>query len=89
MTPDAPSRYVPGVVVRYLGATDTKGSRWSASLDRGGEHKWRAGVPYQDGPDAAVAAVLLKANAALGVSWSIQGPALTLNGGGIFAYPVA
>ena len=61
--------YVSGstacAVVKYLGATDTKGSRWSARITRDRETKWRGAVPFEDGPIEAA----LKACASAGVDW--------------------
>jgi hypothetical protein len=61
--------YVSGstacAVVKYLGATDTKGSRWSARISRGSEVTWRATVAYEDGPIEAA----LQACAKAGVDW--------------------
>ena len=86
---DHPSRYVPAAVVSYAGATETMGSRWRALIDRGNGCRFRAAVPYDSGPDAAAAAVVAKANKALQVRWAVVGPALTLDGGNRYAYPVA
>ena len=41
------------VIVKYKGATDTKGSQWIATLKRDGRNL-RASVPFADGPIAAV-----------------------------------
>jgi hypothetical protein len=44
-------------VVKYHGPTNTRGSRWIATIKRGGGEIWRASVSFQDGPiTAAVAA---------------------------------
>jgi hypothetical protein len=39
-------------VVRYHGATNTRGSRWIATIKRGADAPWRASLPYQEGPIA-------------------------------------
>ena len=61
--------YVSGstacAVVKYLGATDTKGSRWSARINRGSDATWSATVAFEDGPIAAA----LKACTKAGVDW--------------------
>ena len=61
--------YVSGstacAVVKYLGATDTRGSRWSARINRGSEATWSATVAFEDGPIEAA----LKACASAGVDW--------------------
>jgi hypothetical protein len=88
--PDAhPRRCVPSAVVRYRGATNTFGSRWQAVIDRGGDFKVRASVPFYAGPDAAVDAVLAKLAKASELKWRVIGPALSLDGGDTYAYPVA
>ena len=53
-------------VVRYHGPTNTRGSRWIATIKRGGDETWRASVPFQDGPVVAAIA----ATAKFGVAWS-------------------
>jgi hypothetical protein len=90
MPQDHPARYVPAAVVSYRPATDRRGSQWAATIDRGGPgHRFRAAVPYADGPDQAAAAVVAKANRAMGVTWAVAGPALSLDAGARYAYPVA
>ena len=84
----SPSAYRPGLLVKYLGATNTKGSRWMASLSRGGhpETLAKATVSYQEGPDAAALAVVEKFNTANGTAWTVDPEALSLDGGNTFAY---
>jgi hypothetical protein len=53
-------------VVRYRGATDTRGSRWFATIKRGGDETWRASVPFEDGPLAAATAAAAK----FGADWT-------------------
>lgn len=44
-------------VVRYHGPTNTKGSRWIATITRGIDVVWRGTVTFADGPiEAALAA---------------------------------
>lgn len=44
-------------VVRYHGPTDTKGSRWIATITRGIDLVWRGTVCFTDGPiEAALTA---------------------------------
>lgn len=86
----SPSAYVPGAVVRYAGPTDTRCSQWIATIARGttAADKVRASVPYNDGPDAAVAVAVRRFNAKLDADWRVLGPALSLDGGTTYAYPV-
>jgi hypothetical protein len=53
-------------VVRYHAPTDTKGSRWFATIKRGGDEIWRASVPFQDGPLVAAMAAAAK----FGADWT-------------------
>jgi hypothetical protein len=84
----SPANYRPGLTVRYLSATDTKGSRWSASLIRGNdpEYRVRTTVPYQDGPDAAAQAVVEKFNTHHGTAWVVDPSAISLDGGDQYVY---
>jgi hypothetical protein len=84
----SPYHYLPGLLVKYAGATDTKGSRWIATLTRGigAENRYRASVPYADGPDAAAAAVVARFNEVMGTAWRIDPTALSLDGTTTFAY---
>ena len=86
----APFRYVPGCTVTYSGATETRGSRWVAVIKRGATaaDRFRATVPYADGPDAAALAVVERFNRAMGADWRLIGAALSLDGGNVYAYPV-
>ena len=45
-------------------------------------------MPYQDGPDAAVAALLQRFNECHDTQGVIQGTPLSLSGGEVYAYPV-
>lgn len=89
---ESPANYTAAAVVKYAGATSTKGSRWTATIKRGAarDDLTRASVPYADGPDAAALAVLAKFNAnhELRSPWQITGPALSLDGGNTYAYPL-
>ena len=88
----APSAYVPGIVVAYVPPTDTRASGWRATLTRGAGavNRWRARVTYNDGPDAAAAAVVARFNEAFGNTngdaWRVLGATLSLDGGTMFAY---
>lgn len=87
---DHPARYVPGCVVSYVPPTDTKGSQWRATINRGdgAVNRYRARVPFADGPDAAAEAVVSRFNEVMGANWTVNGPALSLDGGCTYAYPV-
>ena len=50
-------------VVRYAGPTNTRGSRWIATITRGVDCKWRASVSFADGPLVAAVAAARKAGA--------------------------
>jgi hypothetical protein len=86
----SPFRYVPGCVVEYRPPTNTRGSRWVATITRGQDRAdvYRAAVSYGDGPDAAALAAVDRFNAAMGGEWRLIGAALSLNGGDRYAYPV-
>jgi hypothetical protein len=47
-------------VVKYLSPTNSKGSRWKASIKRDSETTWTATVPFNDGPVAAFNALRFK-----------------------------
>jgi hypothetical protein len=85
----APIAYVPGLVVAYVPPTDTRGSRWRATLTRGtgAANRFRVSIPYADGPDAAARAVVDRFNEAMGADWIVYGAALSLDGGSHYAYP--
>ena len=53
-------------VVKYCGPTNTRGSRWIASIRRDRETVWRGSVPFQDGPISAALTACAKA----GVDWA-------------------
>lgn len=90
----SPFRYVPGAIVKYRGATDTRGSQWIATIRRGQTRAdvVRATVPYADGPDAAAVAVVARFNDRMGNdgadSWRVLGAAQSVDGGDTYAYPV-
>jgi len=88
MSDHSPSVYRPGLLVKYVGASNTKGSRWIASLNRGGDPKaqTKAAVSYQEGPDAAALAVVEKFNAVYGTAWIVDPVALSMDGGNTYAY---
>lgn len=52
-------------IVRYSGPTNTRGSRWLATIKRGGGEIWRASVPFADGPLVAAIAAAAK----FGAEW--------------------
>lgn len=52
-------------VVRYHGPTNSRGSRWIATVKRGGGEVWRASVPFQEGPITAALAAISK----FGAKW--------------------
>jgi hypothetical protein len=84
----SPFVHRPGLLVKYAGATNTKGSRWMASLSRGGhpETLVRATVSYQEGPNAAALAVVEKFNVVNGTTWTVDPMALSMDGGNTYAY---
>jgi len=86
----SPFRYVPGCVVEYCGATNTRNDVWRATIQRGSTpaDRFRVAVPYADGPDAAAAAVVDRFNRAMDAEWRLIGAALSLDGGNRYAYPV-
>lgn len=95
----SPFRYVPGAIVKYCGPTDTRGSRWIATIRRGQTRAdvVRATVPYADGPDAAAAAVVQRFNLTIARDWAgdgipdawrVIGAAQSIDGGDTYAYPV-
>lgn len=61
----------PTVTVRYQGPTNTRGSRWSATLKRDRQTTYRASVPYDEGPVAAFNALRRKHVAELG-DWTLK-----------------
>ena len=62
--------YVSGscacAVVRYAGPTNTRGSRWFASLKRDSQTVWRGSATFEEGPITAA----LRAADKGGVEWS-------------------
>ena len=90
----SPSTYVPAIVVNYVPPTDTRGSGWRATITRGDgvTNRWRARVAYNEGPDAAAAAVVARFNETMetdhGDIWHVLGAALSLDGGSAYAYAV-
>jgi len=55
----------PCAVVKYHGPTNSKGSRWIATIRRDSGTVWRASVPFLDGPITAA----LKASGKAGIPW--------------------
>jgi len=90
----SPANYVPGCSVEFRGPTNTRGSQWVAVIRRGRNRSdcYRAAVPFADGPDAAARAAVEKFNKypdGLGEAcWQVIGPALSMDGGDRYAYPV-
>ena len=86
----SPSRYVPGCVVKYHGPTDTKGSRWTATIRRGSQRQdvFRASVSFNEGPDAAVQAAVDKFNQKMESDWVVLSFPHSIDGGNIYSYPV-
>ena len=85
-----PASYTAGATVHYVAPTNTKGSRWTATINRGNgaANRWRATVPFADGPDAAIAQVLQRFNECLDCQWVVKGQAMSLDGGDTYAYPI-
>jgi len=89
---DFPKSSLPGAIVKYCGPTNCRGSRWIATINRGSEarHKFRAIVPFEQGPDAAAAAVTAKAAKCFNANWQLVFPAISLDGSGCdYVYPIA
>jgi hypothetical protein len=53
-------------VVKYHGPTNTKGSRWIATIKRGGCETFRTSAPFLDGPLVAAIAAARK----FGADWT-------------------
>jgi len=56
-------------LVKYLGPTDYKGSRWKATVSRDSETMWSAIASYDDGPIVAVENLIEK----YGLDWEVRG----------------
>ena len=52
-------------VVRYAGPTDTRGSRWLATIKRDSQHTWRGSATFEEGPITAA----LRAASKAAVEW--------------------
>jgi hypothetical protein len=52
-------------VVRYSGPTDTRGSRWLATVKRDSQTTWRGSATFEEGPITAA----LRAASKAGVEW--------------------
>ena len=52
-------------VVRYKGPTDTRGSRWFATIKRDSRTSWRGSATFDEGPITAA----LRAAQRAGVEW--------------------
>jgi len=57
-------------LVKYLGPTDYRGSRWKATIMRDAETKWSATASYNEGPIVAVEMLLEKHRVP---DWTIKG----------------
>ena len=86
----SPSRYVPGCVVKYHGPTDTKGSRWIATIRRGSQRQdvYRASVSFNEGPDAAAQDAVDKFNQKMESDWIVLSFPQSIDGGDTYSYPV-
>ena len=62
--------YGIAVTVKYHGATNTRGSRWVASVKHDRHTTWRASATYDDGPLTAFNALRRKHFADIG-AWTI------------------
>jgi len=56
-------------LVKYLGPTNHRGSRWKATIMRDAETKWSATASYEEGPIVAVEKLLEKQN----LDWTVKG----------------
>jgi hypothetical protein len=85
----SPSAYVPGAIVEFK-VRANGAAVWTATINRGAGslNRYRAYVPSADGPDAAVTAVVDRFNSVNDSTWIVLGPALSLDGGNRYAYPV-
>lgn len=87
---NAPFNALSGVLVEYRRPTNRNVARWRATITRGSgaANRWRQSVPYADGPDAAVRALLEHLRESEGLLWTIKGTPLSLGNGDVYAYPV-
>jgi hypothetical protein len=85
----SPSAYVPGAIVEFK-VRANGAAVWTATINRGAGslNRYRAYVPSADGPDAAATAVIERFNSVNNSTWIVLGPALSLDGGNRYAYPV-
>jgi hypothetical protein len=85
----SPSTYVPGAIVEFK-VRANGAAVWTATVNRGpgAINRYRAYVPSIEGPDAAVVKVLNRFNETMDADWIVLGPALSLDGGNRYAYPV-
>jgi hypothetical protein len=85
----SPSAYVPGATVEFK-VRANGAAVWTATITRGtgAINRYRANVPSAEGPDAAVTAVVERFNSVHDSTWIVLGPALSLDGGNRYAYPV-
>lgn len=86
----SPFHYVSGLLVSYKGPTDHRcSSQWVAIIRRGSNlsDRFRVSVTYDQGPDAAAAAVVALFNERMDADWQILGAAICLDNGSSYAYP--
>jgi hypothetical protein len=78
-----PRHYRAAIVATYHGPTDRRGAVWKASIKRSpNERAITAIAPFQEGPDAAVAALITKA----GLTWRVLPSAGSVDGGNTYTY---
>ena len=88
MSCDRPKHYTAGLTVKYHGPTNTRCSRWVATLVRDSQTKVNAWVPFDDGPDYAAADCLRKLESSLGIVWVVKCPAAYMDNGSTYVYCV-
>jgi hypothetical protein len=49
-------------VVKYHGPTNTRGSRWIATIKRDSDHTWRGSASFEEGPISAALRAASKAS---------------------------
>lgn len=78
-----PRHYRAAIVATYHGPTDRRGAVWRASIKRSpNERAITATVPSHDGPDAAVSALITKAE----LTWRMLPSAGSVDGGNTYTY---
>lgn len=86
------------IIVKYHGPTNSRGSRWTATIDRGGDYKFKATAAYDysgngnDGADYAALSALSKFTAwvnngtGLAATYSNEIKGRVLIGDSVYAY---